>query len=444
MAAIVMQLKSNLIRVAFPFILASLSLLAATNQLSSYRIPEKLAEKGEFANVPKLDETPVEKPTFAEDPPNDSKKLPLAILHMGPHKTGTTTIQKALETFADTLNEDGWDASLVNNQKDKRLKKLENSIMLCIKSGKAKDCKRWGEALNATIQVGSERGMNLLMSDEAMAYFDFVSGRHWKQFSSLLQEHYRVRAILVYRRFYEWLPSYYHQQFKYEGRPHGNKLYIWPAEGGIAIPPITEYWNQFLNNTYGEGIFPSINQWDKETALPLHNVLAIKNRLEAQSISVTVVNYHSGDLLENFFCSTLPHGHRTCQEIKNRATIIKNKSPNPNEYDYDIIATAAQEAGLLRDDVVRGKVKGQIRKFLKRTNQTVERDLPLKCLEKSKENLLRQISYEAEEQLMPSLLPSFNASFAAAIAAHKFCCVDATTLLQNETWQSFLSSIRPE
>ena len=443
MAAIVMQLKSNLIRVAFPFILASLSLLAATNQLSSYRIPVKLAEKGEFANVPKLDETPVEKPIFAEDPPNDSKKLPLAILHMGPHKTGTTSIQKTLRKgeFFESMDEDGWDASIVRGSEIANVIRLFMSPYEPCKK-KHKSCKEesWYKALNATVRNGAERGKDLLISDEVMSTLDYASSKGWGQLSSLLKEHYRVHAILVYRRYFEWLPSYYNQQHKIKG-PYGNLLRRWSSEGGVVIPPFTEYWDQALNNTSTKAWLtsPTDNKWDIQTGMPIHNILKIKSRLEAQSISVTVMNFHSGDVMENFFCSALPHSNRTCQQIKNCITVTKNKTTK--KFDYDIIATAAQEAGLLRDGVDRSSAIAWIKKFLERTNQTVERDLPLKCPEKSKENLLRQISYEAEEQLMPSLLPSFNASFAAAIEKHKFCNVDTKILVQNETWRSFLSSI---
>ena len=364
----------------------------------------------------------------------EKKILPLAMLHMGPGKTGTSSIQDALRdnNILESLDEDGWDASLIRGTSESK------TIGKCIFYHQ--DCKSegWRNALNATVSNGAERGKDLLMSNEAMAHFDLASNVYWKQLSLLLKKHYRVHAILAYRRYFEWVPSYYMQQYKIKG-PYGKRTINWPSQGGVIIPSFVEFWNQMHHHTELEGLEPRHNQWDEETGLPIHKTLKIKSRLEAQSISVTIMNYHSGDVTETFFCSALPHAHRTCQKIKNRNAIRKNKSTDI--FDYDIIAVAAKEAGLLRDDVGRSSSRAHIKRFLVTTNQTVERDLPLKCLEKSKESLLRQISYEAEEQLMPSLLSSFNTSFAAAIEKHKFCNVDATILLQNKTWRSFLSSI---
>ena len=53
-----------------------------------------------------------------------------------------------------------------------------------------------------------------------------------------------------------------------------------------------------------------------------------------------------------------------------------------------MIAVAAKEEGLLKDEVTRNEAISSIRGFMERTNQTFERNLPLNCLEKSKENLL--------------------------------------------------------
>ena len=377
------------------------------------------------------------------------QKKRFGVLHMGPHKTGTSTIQQLLhdDTIFNLLGDDGWDASMVRGKIKVRegIKKYifkHKIIRECIKTGKLCGTKEWHEALNMTVKIGADRQKHFLMSDETMANYDFVSNDYWKQFVSLFQQHYRLHAILVYRRYFEWLPSWYNQQYKYEG-PYGDRVLIWPSDGGVAIPTFGEYWDLVLNNTVNDP-WAKNNKWDATTGKPVHDVWTIKNRLEAQLIKVTILNYHSGDLVENFFCNALPiSANQTCQKVisdKELYSVRKNKSNQ--YYDADRIAVAAKEQGLLAEGLSRNTVKFAVQRFWHQQTALMAReDLPWKCLETDKERLLRQISYQAEEQILPSLLDSFDASFDAALTQRKFCNIDTTILLQNETWRSFLSSL---
>ena len=135
----------------------------------------------------------------------EKKILPLAMLHMGPGKTGTSSIQDALRdiNIFESLDEDGWDASLIRGTSE------SNTIVKCIRHHQGCKSEGWRDALSATVSNGAERGKDLLMSNEVIAHFDLASNAYWKQLSSLLKKHYRVHAILAYRRYFEWVPSYY-------------------------------------------------------------------------------------------------------------------------------------------------------------------------------------------------------------------------------------------
>ena len=221
--------------------------------------------------------------------------------HMGPHKTGTTSIQNTLRQrkMFKSMDEDGWDVSIVRGPK------AANTIRCIMMSvSGCRTCKEglWCEALNATVQNGAARGKNLLMSDEAMAHLDYASNRRWKELSLLLKEHYHVHAILVHRWYFEWLPSFYHEMFKAEGPYEPRGLQRWPFKWGVRMPPFTECWDRVLDNTLTKAwsASPTDSKWDNKTGILIHNVLNIKSCSEAQSIPVTVMNYHSGDAMETF------------------------------------------------------------------------------------------------------------------------------------------------
>jgi len=70
-------------------------------------------------------------------------------------------------------------------------------------------------------------------------------------------------------------------------------------------------------------------------------------------------------------------------------------------------------------------------------------DLPLSCLEGEKLEEFRQLSYTAEEELMPSMLDTHDEDFWKAVEEKKFCGVDIEKLIHDETWISFFKTLNP-
>lgn len=129
---------------------------------------------------------------------------PLAILHIGPHKTGSTTIQSLMKRFVKELAMDryempwvaigGWESqvhlatcflnkAVVNHPCDQRLIESAKSI--------------------------SKRNSNILISSEE---FD----REYVNMTSLndFLTPWNVTVVYVYRRFYSWLQSYHFELSK--------------------------------------------------------------------------------------------------------------------------------------------------------------------------------------------------------------------------------------
>ena len=388
---------------------------------------------------------------------NNKNTKPQLYLHMGPHKTGSTTIQKFVDANSKTsFRDDGYLQRTVgsvggtNDGPDKAWIR----IVSCLKENRSKNCPNnpvdWDRKLNIIFDRSSEN-MNIFLSNEELAHVDIETNTYWHKLITFLQQQYHIHIILIYRRYHDWILSYYNQHYKYYG-PFGWRMNVFVSDGGIAIQSFPSYWNQTLQGSIDGDRFNTINQWDYTTNLPQHDCLVVKRKLQKQGLHVIVVNLHSGSLLPDLFCDTIPNMSNTCDASKKAINFRSNTGVE--YFDADMIAVAAHEAGLIpkynihnnnnktiaRRSAIK-KLSGYIRKRMKKRhghNYT----LPLVCLTKEQQDLLYTISYHAERELMPSLLPSFNESFDKAIQENKFCNVDTTQVLQDPIWRSTLPTLK--
>ena len=101
----------------------------------------------------------------------------------------------------------------------------------------------------------------------------------------------------------------------------------------------------------------------------------------------------------------------------------------------------ARRQGILPFNVSRREAYGQAQRYQEDILNMTEADLPRTCLSDEQLDELRDISYRVEQQYMPSMLETHNESFVGANQKGKFCSADATKVLQDPGWRSFLGSI---
>jgi len=174
---------------------------------------------------------------------NGLPKKTRIVLHVGPPKTGSTTVQLELYTHQSSLRLDGWtfvNASQFGKTRPRRNHQIRNVAACYRKPGeKVHDldysemsCTKWHEFLALlTVQPNGR----LVMSSES---FSHVYGDDMSQLASDLAP-FTTRIVMVYRPFYDWVASVYRQNV------HGTSFEAWLTD------EIMEYnVNSFTTSVY--------------------------------------------------------------------------------------------------------------------------------------------------------------------------------------------------
>lgn len=376
----------------------------------------------------------------AQSPAALTDTRPFFILHVGLHKTGTTAIQRFMTENEQALLEmDNYKSLTIQNSD------LVKGIRFCFLQEKFdripmnRTC--YESNLDSLLDLGAN-GTNILLSQEDFSSFDF-STESWKTLYQTLQEHFRVRVVVYYRRHFERLASVRNQMYKWvdgDARTNGrrNLLTLWPQEGGIATPTFSSYFSSTVNRDITD--LMRMPARGKAQANRIFNVLYQLG--EQSSYPIMVRNFHCEDVLEDFFCYTVPNADQTCQSLQNN-TLSDTDLVNPSvdDHDYDIIALEAKKQGLLQRTVTRGQVKDRAKEYQEMVLNMTVHDLPQVCLTPTQQEELRNLSYAIEMLVMPSMNETHDEAFTKA--AGKFCSVDAPLVLQDEGWRTVLGAIVP-
>lgn len=122
-------------------------------------------------------------------------KRPHLLLHVGPQKTGSSTLQSAWDIMSKTLEEDNYHVEHITP---------EHGDFECDVGpwGGFKDCKV-GRVLKDTVATAYANGQNLILSDENL------DQRFVGTLRELIDESmWQVKVVVVYRRIHEWLVSW--------------------------------------------------------------------------------------------------------------------------------------------------------------------------------------------------------------------------------------------
>ena len=143
------------------------------------------------------------------------KRKPMAILHVGPHKMGSTSVQAALATFHAELNEDGFSVPSVTDGYQRLY--AAASYLRCPK-GEVEPCPHmtcplkcddpevqegW-DNLNMALDDARAEGRGIILSAED---FDRPDVRVKELFEAL--HGFNVTTVVMYRHYFEWIASVY-------------------------------------------------------------------------------------------------------------------------------------------------------------------------------------------------------------------------------------------
>jgi len=378
----------------------------------------------------------------------DNPNKPYFVIHVGPHKTGTTSLQKALgeREKAGLLQEDGytymgrflkginkarkqtatwkalWDIECV--KKTQYFLHPESKIQSTMSPPPC-----WKEFL---VELESKRGQSVIVSDEDLSPRFYDNSSMLRDLMDVLQDHWNVRFVVAYRRLYEWILSAKQQIDRWE--KWKASLNAWPQQGGKRILPF------FPHVLKDPAVNASANGARGYYYRYTSDILEV---LQQNMVPTYILNFHAPEgILTSFFCEALPSAPKACAWA--RAEPAKKTENVAQSLFYDIFAIEAAERGLVNTRIwTRPEVARQIKFYHENVRNQTAMDFILFCPTEMQTRAYLDASIVMEAQIMPALAASpegeksHRHDFLVADQAHKFCSINCDAELENEHWHAF-------
>ena len=341
---------------------------------------------------------------------------PKLILHIGPPKMGTTTLQHYLE------KDDNDGILALSNYtyiKCPNLQKMYAPIT-------GANFTNW-EKFQSCLDEAKAKGphMNAVYSQEVFGKFFSNDKIHWRYLRKVTSD-WQVIIVVSYRRFFEWLPSYYYQN---------NRLMN--CMGPCQPPTFHEYFETMKVDT--NSYFATF--WGGVLG-ERHPTEALIEKFGAY-FDVVVHNIHEEpeNLVANFYCNIM-HAEASCSHRRSEGLeVSKNVGSTLN---YNLLAIAAKNAHLVPKKVSRFILSKAIQHFQESQGKN-ENDFPLTCINDVDQYWLLTTSLEFEKRLIPKWFESergemdHREKFSAAIEKNKFCNLNADQAILDPKWNSFFT-----
>ena len=325
--------------------------------------------------------------------PDSTSTLPTFIIHPGPHKTGTTSIQNTLWETQSILHRDNYyipgpnplDATFAFTMK-KNLR-LQNKDVL--------------PEFKTFFEEAKSDNKNVILSGEEFNDVD----------PSLLQAfigpgfHYRI--VIMYRRYYEWIFSVYNQTHKRKTRSFED------IQTFLKTKPIRKPFHS------GE-VFDSYKEVFDDVAL---------------------LNYHNEkSISESFFCEGVTNADLICQRVKETPEEHRNEAV---QVEGQRVTYAAVKYNIISSDTdlmnIFDKVTERVEEELQKENNPLT-----SCVEDHVMEELFQLTMDTEKRLLPEwyeeqrLRESFDEFRKNRL---KVCYMNLDAMFEDIEWMNFLKNL---
>ena len=367
-----------------------------------------------------------------------------AVVHMGVHKTGTTTIQRTTAQYKNQLQMDGYEmpwsflrenGGPTNLTYQFRVPHNQMNFARCFILDEHIPFKCIPGLLHYGSEI-AEQKKNLLVSAE---WFSNIEAAGIGMLKNYLSQWDQVSIIVYYRRFFGYLKSMHYEVFKHQKKP-----------GSCSRPSIIDFIDSHLDNDHGQG-YPWLGRWFNMYTAPL--VQRLKEHFDVNEIIVRDFDDDSkDDLLESFFCRALPGANHTCNAIRKAGKARRGNAGS--SFDYSDLACAALEAGLIRSKENDGHarisrhvqriISTKVQRYHEETRNLTISDFQRVCPPSHVLDKIWNISLTSEMMLFPERFhqpraaSELRADFDIA-ARTSLCAMDVTKTLAEETWQSFFN-----
>lgn len=383
---------------------------------------------------------------------NSTKSKPYFVVHVGPPKSATTTLQRELSTWQKVLRIDGYSyAGLFTGLPIEsrgapiwhilRNSSCQSSLYQArIQNKTASSVPCWETFLQ---ELDKYEGQSIVVSNEIFS-FNFHAFKDigwaafdWTSLERALQDRWHLVVVVGYRRLTEWIPSAKHERDRWHASR--SNVNLWPGQGGKVIQPLFPYVLQQLPFLCRDPAANEPPSW--YTRHQLYNL-----RPHAM---VRIMNMHAKESIRStFFCRVLPNAPISCNASRAADLEETEKRLNPSySLFYDMLVTAAAENGLVNREIWRRHdLVVQAQQYQEKVLNLTAMDFALTCPSIGELETLLNASLQTEEVILPDFHRSewgekrHRRDFWKAVEQKRYCSIDTTAVLQTETWQNFFKT----
>jgi len=237
-------------------------------------------------------------------------------------------------------------------------------------------------------------------------------------------ERWDIHVVITYRRYYEWITSYYFQL---------NVMRMFPKR--------KQTFAEFAQNVLEQSHDLELEGRSIETH-PTYHVYA---KFIQQFEKVHVMNLHEDtgeDVVTKFICDAIPDAVHTCSMLASSKQVT-HELRKSREMDFDLLIQGAIDKKFLRNvsSNIDFKIASNDASEFYRNN--FPKPVPYVCLDKETTELIFDMSESFEKQLIPHFYEklenqkSHREGFLKAIANNKFCDLDVENILKDVKWKRY-------
>jgi len=391
---------------------------------------------------------------------HDSYK-PFFVMHIGPVKTGTTTLQCALQSLSPSLRKDGFVVAETESCRPDINETALPSNLTWTKGGVATydnvvlgksfapnclgqwnesatgmpDC--WTASYGKFAREEAQQNHSILISNEIIPQ---VTSKFSEKFVHDLVESlpdFRLVVVVTHRPWFEWVASLQDQMTKnFLNRPRD-----WPGRGTRVRKM------ESLQNFIARQLKYRRRRKNKRSSQTYPFVDdAIHIFRNHSQVELKIVDIHEkGDFVTNVVCKKLVGATKTCNSLKSDNGMLGDKNKAENKLWYDMLAVEAHNQGL----VSRSRLQAykRIQEFQESKLNKTSTDFPKMCPPKSFLERIWKESIWTEKRVWSNqqhrkVERRHRAAFDRAVEANKFCTINATTVLEDERWLDFFKSMK--
>jgi len=357
-----------------------------------------------------------------------TSELPVAVVHVGPHKTGSTTLQQFLVSKKNILRTDNY--QMFWSGKRKRTSFLAHCFVDKEEPewyGCSEEVTRQSPLtrehvlaiFRAVLDGALDNGQNIIMSSEEFDRLSFDVAA----FRSYLVPGFRVHIVIYYRRFYDFIISFYNQMLSHRNI-HGDR---------------------FQTISFEEWVVNSDNDVIEQVS-QMHTYGVYKRFAEYEDFNISILNLHNSSndqsTLENFFCNHVDNAVNTCEHAKSIGNTMNENGSTDLFFKIffdsipDHLPVKPREL-IPHWEAIKSKFEGM-------------EEHPLLCPSDETKQRLLELSIQFEKKMTPESwynsddgIKTLVEDFENKMNTTKFCVADTKKILETNEWQELKSSIIP-